>query len=413
MNNQPPEEILKRDQNDPLATFRDRFELPDGVVYLDGNSLGALPRSAGPRLQQIMLEEWGRDLINGWSDHGWLNLNQRIGDRIAKLIGAGDDEVIIADSTTINIFKMVTSALEMRAGRKIILTEDDNFPTDLYILESVARLAGDDCIILKVPRDDLLDAIDDQTAVVVLTQVNYRTSAILDMAAITEKAHTEGALTMWDLSHSAGALPVDLNGCDVDFAVGCGYKYLNGGPGAPAYIFAAHRHQDALKPALAGWMGHSRPFDFSRQHKPADGIRRTLTGTPAILALAALEEGVKTFDGVDMYMAREKSMALTDLFIDLVEQKLTGFGIRISCPRRAEDRGNQVTFSHPQGDRLMQALIDDDVIGDFRAPETMRFGMAPLYVRYEDIWLAVKSLYNILENEIHLQPKYDERHEVT
>lgn len=400
------------DREDPLASRRALFDLPAGVIYLDGNSLGVLPRNVPGRLERAVREEWGRDLIRSWNTAGWIDLPTRVGARIAPLIGAHADEVICADSTSVNIFKLAAAALAMRPGRKVILSEPGNFPTDLYVLEGLADLAGGVELRLAAP-DELPAALSEDVAVMLLTHVHYKSGRLHDMAALTARAHEAGALTLWDLSHSAGALPVDLNGAVADLAVGCGYKYLNGGPGAPAFAYVARRHQEAFRSPLSGWMGHARPFDFIDAYEPGQGMARVLCGTPSVLGMTALEAALEAFEGVDMAQVRAKSMALGDLFLDLVAERCAGQGFEVACPREAAARGSQVGLSHPQGYAIMQALIARGVIGDFRAPDILRFGFTPLYVRHVDVWDAVQHLVEIMETGAWREPRFNVRAAVT
>ncbi|MBB6255436.1 kynureninase [Nitrospirillum iridis] len=385
------------DRDDPLAAFREEFEIPDGLIYLDGNSLGALPRAVKRRLADVVTQEWGAGLIRSWNTAHWIDLPQRVGAAIAGLIGARPDEVVVADSTSVNLFKLATAALGLRPGRRVIVTEPGNFPTDLYILQGIQRLLNDRVELRVVAPEHLAGAIDGDTALLLLTQVHYRTGRVHDMMALTRRAHEVGALALWDLSHSAGAIDVDLNAAGADLAVGCGYKYLNGGPGAPAFLFVAQRHQAQAQSPLSGWMGHAAPFAFSDDYLPAPDIRRMLCGTPAILGLAALEIGVGIMARADHRQLRRKSMALGDLFIRLVEQECPG-QFTLQSPRDAAARGSQVSLGHPEGYAIMQALIARGVIGDFRAPDTMRFGFTPLYVRHSDVYDAVAHLKDIMDS---------------
>jgi kynureninase len=406
-------ECAARDAADPLRPFRDRFHLPPGLIYLDGNSLGPLPTTAPERLRAAVEQEWGEMLIRGWNSAGWYTLPRRLGDKIARLIGAAPGEVVVADSTSINLFKVLSAALRLRPGRRVILSEPENFPTDLYMAQGlIAQLGGGHELRLH-PGADILDAIDEQTAVVMLTQVNYRTGYRYDMAGITRRAHELGALVIWDLAHSAGAMPVDLNGCGVDFAVGCGYKYLNGGPGAPAFVFVAGRHQATFVQPLAGWMGHAQPFAFEAQYTPAEGIARYLCGTQPVLSMTALECGVEVLLEADLNLIRAKSLALTDLFIGLVEARCAGHGLELATPRPYEQRGSQVSWRHPEGYAIMQALIARGVIGDFRAPDILRFGFTPLYIGYADVYDAVETLVAVLESGAWREPVYQQRAAVT
>lgn len=401
------------DARDPLACFRDRFHLPDGVIYLDGNSLGPLPDATYRRLTQVIKAEWGDGLIRSWNAAGWIELPRRVGDKLARLIGAQPGEVIVTDSTSINLFKALAGALALRSNRRCIVSERDNFPTDLYMAQGLIGLLGGRYELRLVETDDIADAIDADTAVVMLTHVNYRTGRMHDMAGITRRAHACGALTIWDLAHSAGAVPVNLNAAQADFAVGCGYKYLNGGPGAPAFIFIAQRHQADFRQPLSGWLGHAQPFAFETRYQPAEGIARALCGTPPILSLAALECGIDIALEAPMPAVRAKSLALTDLFIALVERRCGAYGLRLITPREHDQRGSQVCFTHPEAFPIMQALIARGVIGDFRAPDILRFGFAPLYVRYADAWDAAHILGEVLESRAWDQPEFRQRGKVT
>ena len=414
MNSTPPitrDEIARLDAEDPLAARRERFALPAGVIYLDGNSLGALPKSVAPRLARAVEHEWGVGLIRSWNDADWYPAPQRVGNRIARLIGAADGEVVCADSTSVNLFKVLVPALRMRAGRTRIVGERGNFPTDAYVASGVAELMNAQFVALE--PDQVLAAIDETTAIVSLTHVNYKTGRVYDMAGITRRAHEAGALVVWDLCHTAGAMPCDLNGCDADFAVGCGYKYLNGGPGAPAFVFVAKRHQDAVRQPLTGWHGHARPFEFTQDYAPGSGIDRMLVGTASQLGLIALEEALTAFDGVDLQQLRRKSEAMTELFIRLVDQELAPYGFGIASPRDVAQRGSQVSLTHAQGYAIVQALIARGVIGDFRAPDILRFGFAVLYLRFADVWDAVAQLKDVMASEAWNTSEFLERKAVT
>ena len=400
------------DAADPLRAFRDRFDLPDGVTYLDGNSLGALPKATRARLKAAVDHEWGRDLIRSWNTHDWIGAPARVGDKIAGLIGAEIGEVIVANSTSVNLFKLLTAALRARPDRKVILTEPGNFPTDLYVAQGVADLMGDVEIRLA-PAETLADAIDDRVAVVMLTHVHYKSGGRHDMAAITRRAHQAGALALWDLSHSAGAIEVDLNGADADLAVGCGYKYLNGGPGAPAFLFVAKRHQAALRSPLTGWMGHAAPFEFGDDYRAVEGIGRFLCGTPSVLAMLALEVGVDLVKEAGISALAAKSRQLCTAFIDAVEQACDGLGLTLATSRDATVRGSQVSFTHPEAYAVMQALIERGVIGDFRAPDILRFGFTPLYVGFEDAWRAAGALREVLKSGAWRAEHFRERSKVT
>ena len=399
------QDCLDQDAGDPLGGVRDRFSLPEGVIYLDGNSLGALPTAAAHAVRDAVENQWGCDLIASWNKHGWIGLPQKTGGKIARLIGAGADEVVAADSVSVNLFKLAAAAVAASHGRRVVVTEAGDFPTDLYILQGLAALMPD--IELRVAEPGgVAAALDDQVAVVLLSHVHYRSGAVRDMAELNAAIHATGALGLWDLSHSAGVLDVDLNRDGADMAAGCGYKYLNGGPGAPAYVFVAKRHQAALRNPLSGWMGHARPFDFVDDYAPAPGIDRWLCGTPPILSLTALDTALDAFDGVKMPEAREKAGALGDLFIERVEARCAGKGLTLASPRAAGLRGGQVSFHHPQGWAVMQNLIARGIIGDFRSPDVIRFGFAPLYVRRVDVWDAVEVLGEILDSGTWRDARY-------
>jgi kynureninase len=411
------EELVGLDGSDPLRSFRDEFALPDGVLYLDGNSLGPLPRKTRGRLEEIIENEWGRDLIRSWNVHDWIRYPRRVGDRIAPIVGSAPGQVVASDSTSVNLYKLLGAAagLASDAGRPVILSERENFPTDLYIAQGLTGSASG-LELEVVPRSELLDSVDSMRArigVVTLTHVDFRTGAMHDMGAVTRFCHERGALVVWDLSHSAGAVPLHLDRDEVDFAVGCGYKYLNGGPGAPAFLYVARRHQDRVRPPLSGWMGHEAPFAFDSDYRPAASIDRHLCGTPSILAMAALEVGVEIFSRADMGRIRDKSRRLGDLFLRLVEERCSGLALEPACPLDSNLRGSQVSLRHAEGYPIMQALVADGVIGDFRAPDILRFGLTPLYLRYVDVWDAVDRLKRILESESWRRPEFQRRQLVT
>ncbi|MEZ5693235.1 MAG: kynureninase [Altererythrobacter sp.] len=441
------------DTADPIAHYRERFDLPGGVVYLDGNSLGALPKATRERLAQVVDAEWGHDLICSWNptDNGgdWIALPQRVGAKIAPLIGAQAHEVIACDSVSVNLSKLIGAALSMRPGRNVVLSEPGNFPTDLYMVQgspAQQRLAA---------RDAIAGALDEDVALLMLTHVHYKTGEMFDMAALTKAAHDAGALVLWDLSHSGGAVPVDLNGAGADMAVGCGYKYLNGGPGAPAYAFVAERHHDALVNPISGWMGHAAPFAFSDEYEPASGVSRLLAGTPAVLAMAALEYGVELMADIGMDRLVAKSRALSEFFLQCMEERgllenpsplqgrgrsaagAEGVGDVVSTPVNTTSptpqppplkgrgsmvlaspvdplrRGSQLSFRHEEAYALCQALIARGVIGDFRAPDILRFGFAPAYVSFEDCALAVEALAEVLASGEWERAEFRERAAVT
>ena len=401
------------DAADPLGPWRGRFALPDGLIYLDGNSLGPLPRTTEGLIRDVLRQQWGEGLITSWNKHGWVDLPQRLGAKIARLIGAKPHEVIVADSTSVNLFKLIAAGLRLRPGRCAVVSERSNFPTDLYVAQGLGGLLGERMELRLVARDELEAALDAHAALLMLTQVDYRTGHLHDMARLTQAAHAAGALALWDLAHSAGAVPVDLDGAGADLAVGCGYKDLNGGPGAPAFLFVAERwHEHAWQP-ITGWFGHARPFAFDAAYQPAPGIARFLAGTPPILSMKALEAGVDLLLQVDQRELRRKSVSLTDAFIRLIDERCAGFGFAVASPRAADQRGAQVALRHPEGYPIVQALIARRVIGDFRAPDLLRFGLAPLYVRYVDVWDAVDALRAVMTERVWDQPAFRQRAAVT
>ena len=396
------------DRADPLAARRADFILPDGVIYLDGNSLGPVTHRAKARVAEAVGAEWADGLIRSWNTAGWIDLPMRVAARIAPLIGAAADDVAVGDSTSVNLFKLLSVALDRAGeGRRVILSEPGNFPTDLYVAEGIAALKGAELRLV----DDVAAALDDTVAVVMVTQVDYRTGRMHDMAALTRKAHEAGALMLWDLAHSAGAFPVDLQGADADFAIGCGYKYLNGGPGAPAFLWVAPCHQDGVSP-LRGWFGHARAFAFEPHYEPAPGIRRFLNGTAPVLSMTSLEAALEAYEGVDMAMVREKSVALCDLMIARVDA-LCGDALTLASPREGAARGSQISFRFPDGYAVMQALIARGVIGDFRAPDILRFGVTPLYTRYVDVFDAAEILAELLAERAWDRPEFHRRAAVT
>jgi kynureninase len=406
-----PAEITALDAADPLAAKRDAFHIPEGLIYLDGNSLGALPRNVPERVKQVVEKEWGTRLIRGWNEAGWIDLPRRVGDKIARLIGAPPHSVIAADSTSINLGKALSTALALRPERRIILSDTGNFPTDLYVAQGICQALGRE--LKTVAPEEVTGALDESVAVLMLTEVDYRTGRLHDMRALTRRAHAAGALTVWDLAHSAGALPVDVTAAGADFAVGCGYKYLNGGPGAPAFIYVRPQHAENFPPFLTGWMGHAAPFAFELGYRAGPGIDRMMVGTPAILSLCALDAALDVWEGVDMGLVRAKSIALGDLFIEEVERQGAGGGLVLASPRKGAERGSQVSFHCAAGYEVMQALIAEGVIGDFRAPDIIRFGMTPLTVRYRDVADAAGILSRILREGRWKSPSYATRAKVT
>ncbi|MCO5732875.1 kynureninase [Rhizobium sp. SSA_523] len=398
-----------------FTTTRSLFHLPDGIIYLDGNSLGPLPKAASQRVAGMMADEWGTMLIRGWNEAGWMSLPRRIGDRIGRLIGAPEGHVVMGDTLSIKVYQALASALdivhERDASRRVILSDSGNFPSDLYMAEGLIRTLDRDYELKVVAPEDVEAAIDERVAATLLTEVDYRTGRLHDMKALTAKAHAMGALTVWDLAHSAGAIPVDLSGADADFAVGCTYKYLNGGPGAPAFIYVSPQWADRARPALSGWLGHEQPFAFDQSYRPGQGIDRMRVGTPPILALAALDAALDAWEGVDLGEIRRQSIALCDLFIAEVEGRCKD--LVLGSPREGARRGSQVSFLHDEGYAIMQALIARGVIGDFRAPNAIRFGFTPLYIGKEDVLAAVDILSDIVKNRLWDQPQFKKKALVT
>lgn len=390
---------------------RDRFILSDDVVYLDGNSLGPLPATVPDRMACAVRDEWGTSLVKGWNEAGWFDLPWRIADRIAPLVGAEPGTVAVGDSTSVNLFKVLGAALDLVGSRRRILSDAGNFPTDLYIADGLTKLAEDGFHVTPLPSEDVEGAIGGDVAIVMLTEVDYRTGRRRDMKAVTEAAHAAGAIVIWDLAHSAGAFPVRLGECGADFAVGCGYKFLNGGPGAPAFLYVAPRHAESVTPVIAGWMGHDAPFAFEPGYRPGAGIRKMQAGTPPILSMTALDEALKLFDGVDMSALEAESRRLGDLLIAEVERRCPD--LELAAPRDAAERGSQVSFRHPEGYAIMQALIARNVIGDFRAPDILRFGITPLYTGDDDILRAAETLADIMRNRLWDLDAYRVRAAVT
>jgi kynureninase len=394
-----------------FAATRAQFHLPAGLIYLDGNSLGPLPRAAVARVAKTVQDEWGDMLITGWNRAGWMDKPMSVGNRIARLIGAEPNSVAMGDTLSIKVYQALASALEMNAPRKVILSDSGNFPSDLYMAQGLCRTLGEGYALKIVAPEEVMDAIDDTVAVTLITEVDYRTGRKHDMAAITKRAHEKGALTIWDLAHSAGAFPVELARAGADFACGCTYKYLNSGPGGPAFIYVAPRHQDRARPALAGWQGHDAPFAFDLDYRPATGVERMRVGTPPILQLAALEASLDIWDSVDMAALRARSLALTDQFIAGVEAACPT--LSLSTPRDHAKRGSQVSFRHPEGYAIMQALISKGVIGDFRAPDIIRFGFTPLYTTHDEVAQAVAILAEIMAKSLWDTPEFKTRKKVT
>ena len=400
-------DCVARDAHDPLAPLRGQFDLPQGVIYLDGNSLGARPTASLARAQDVIAREWGHDLIRSWNTAGWFDMPRRLGDRLAPLVGARPGEVVVTDTTSVNLFKALAAAVHLQAdgpnaARRVIVTERSNFPTDIYMAQGLASWLDRGFTVRLVDSvDELPGAIDADCAVLMLTHVNYRTGYQHDMAALTAHAQARGAVTVWDLAHSAGAVPLDLNAAGADFAVGCTYKYLNGGPGSPAFIWVPQRHQARFTQPLSGWWGHAAPFAMAPEFVPGCGIGRALCGTQPVVSLAMVECGLEVFEQTSIEAVRIKSLALTDLFIDLVEERCAPHPLGLVTPREHARRGSQVSFTHPHGYAVMAALIERGVIGDYREPAIMRFGFTPLYTSFADVWDAVEILRDILDREAY------------
>ena len=419
------DDCLALDAADPLAPLRAQFHIPEGVIYLDGNSLGALPAATPARVAEVVHSQWGEGLIRSWNTAGWIDLPSRVGDKIARLVGAGPGELVAADSTSINLYKVLSAALRLQAqdapSRRMVVSERSNFPTDLYIAESLCRELGLELVLVE--PEEIEAHLRDDLAVLMLTHVNYRTGRMHDMKALTQAAHAAGALAVWDLAHSAGAVPVDLHDAQADFAVGCGYKYLNGGPGAPAFVWVHPSHAGRFWQPLAGWMGHAAPFQFTPDYVPAAGISRYLAGTPSIIGMAALDVGVDTVLAAEplggMAALRAKSVALTELFARLVEEQCAGMGFELASPRDAARRGSQVCLARSEGAyAIVQALIERGVIGDFRAgdrsmPDILRFGFTPLYTRFVDAWDAVQHLHEVMRTDQWREARFSQRAAVT
>lgn len=428
------DDALARDAADPLRGLKAQFDLPPGMIYLDGNSLGVLPKTTAARVQDVINQEWGRDLIKAWNTADWMHLPERVGDKIARLVGAAPGELVVADSTSLNLYKVLAAALEIvktdAPQRRLIVSERSNFPTDLYIAESLCRQHG---FTLKLVDgvDEIPAALNAELAVLMLTEVNYRTGYKHDMKALTAAAHAAGALTVWDLAHSAGAVPVDLKGANADFAIGCGYKYLNGGPGAPAFVWVHPRHADRFWQPLSGWMGHAAPFQFTPDYRPAPGVRRYVCGTPSVIATSALECGVDTVLAAEplggMAALREKSLALTEAFAALAESRCAELGIYVVSPREPAQRGSQVCLAlkaplQEAGYAVVQALIARGVIGDYRAgdpanldamPHILRFGFTPLYIGFTEVWDAVEHLHQVLASGEWREARFNQKAAVT
>ncbi|NNN08099.1 MAG: kynureninase [Acidimicrobiaceae bacterium] len=400
------------DERDPLAELRGEFILAKEEIYLDGNSLGPVTRGTQRRVNQVIEHEWAEGLVRSWNAAQWMDAPLKLGDRLAPLIGAHAGEVLVADTLTFLLAKIIGGSLELRPERHVIITDAVNFHSDLYIVAGMARLVGREIVVKTIDRNTLDEHLDEDVALVMLTQVDFRTGEMLDMAGITRAVHEVGALMLWDFAHSTGAVPLDVTSADVDFAAGCGYKYLNGGPGAPAFMYVAPRWQGVLRNPLPGWLGHARPFDFESTYESAPGMRAYVTSSPSVIALGALDGALEVFERTTMAAIREKSLALTDLFIELVEESLPGV-FELVTPREHDQRGSQVALRHSNGYGIIQALIERGVTGDFRAPDICRFGFAPLYLRYVDIYDAVQILVEVMSSSAYLDTKYERRLAVT
>jgi len=398
---------MELDANDILAAKRQEFDIPEGVIYLDGNSLGALPKAAKIKAIDVIEKQWGRDLISSWNSHNWIDLPTQVGEKIAKIVGAAKGQTVSCDSISVNLFKLLSAALKINSKRNVILTENGNFPTDIYMAQGLQSLLGETkCKLKCVETEQIESTLDDSVAVLMLTQVDFRSGSIHDMKKLTALAQSKGILTIWDLAHSAGAIPVELDNCKVDFAVGCGYKYFNGGPGAPAFIYVAKRHHKQFQQPLFGWMGHKKAFDFSTFYEPSDGIEQCLTGTPPILSLSTLNAALDVFDDINMHEVREKSIRLGEYFLTLMEDSGLNGKFILRSPLTAVERASQLAFSHPQAFAICQALIDKGVICDFRAPDILRVGFTPLYTRFKDLFDCVSILSEIMQNKDYESPKY-------
>jgi kynureninase len=397
------------DRADPLSEVRDRFAVPDGVIYLDGNSLGVLPKAVPARVLDVLEREWGRDLVGSWDT--WISAPDRVGDKIARLIGARDGEVVVVDTTTIALVKLLGAALGARPGRRVILTTATNFPTDLYAAQGLAQLRGDVEVRFAEPCD-VAGALDETVAVLMLTQVDFRSGAMFDIASLTRAAHDAGALTLWDLCHSVGAVVVECEKDGVDLAVGCCYKYLNGGPGAPAFVYVRRELQDTVENPLPGWLGHEAPFDFATAYRPASGVRRFVTSSPSILGITALDAALDAWEGVTVKAVRDKSVALGELFVEAVFERLEDT-FELASPAMSRDRGSQVSLRHEHGYPIIQALIARGVIGDFRAPDLCRFGFTPLYLRFCEVYDAVETLVDVVTSEDYKAERFSAKRPVT
>ena len=410
------DEIKTLDKQDPLQSYREQFSLPENTIYLDGNSLGALPTRVKQRVQAVTEQQWGEDLISSWNTHDWVSLPQQVGDKIAPVIGANPGDVICCDSISVNLFKLLSAAVQFNTSRQRnkIISSRDNFPTDLYIAQGLQGLLGSDkCHFVDVEEEQLLNQIDDSVAIVLVTEVNFRSGKRLDIAALTRKAHQHGALIVVDLAHSAGVMPIHLNHWKVDMAVGCTYKYLNGGPGAPAFVYVNQALQGRLQQPIAGWFGHRSPFEFSPHYLADTGIKQFLAGTPSVISMAAVDAALELFADLDLQSVRTKSLQLGSLFDELIAQQGLQDKLQRLSPAEPEQRGSQLSYAFDYAYELCQALIDRGVIADFRAPNYIRFGFAPLYNSFEDIWHAVQAISDVIASEAYKEPRWSKRQAVT
>jgi kynureninase len=408
------DDIIALDKADPLAKKRLEFDLPANTIYLDGNSLGALPKSVKSRVAEVVSQQWGNDLIKSWNSHSWIDLPIKVGEKIAPIIGAAQGQVMCCDSISVNLFKLLCSALTLNSERSVVLSTKDNFPTDLYMVQGLSDLLGPDlCQLHMVEEQDIQQNLTESVAVLLLTQVNFRTGKLLDMAKLTQLAHDKGILVIWDLAHSAGALPVELDKCEADFAVGCGYKYLNGGPGSPAFLYVAKRHQALVRQPLSGWMGHEKPFAFDAEYAPAPNINQFQCGTPNVISMCALDTALDVWQDVNMVQIRNKSKALANTFLELIHTHSCLEDLDLCSPDDAKQRGSQLAFSHDDAFAICQALIEKGVIADFRAPNILRFGFTPLYTSFEDVWLAVTTLAEIVKSEYYKEQRFNVTLKVT
>ncbi len=402
------DDIVALDKADVLASKRDEFDLPANTIYLDGNSLGALPKAVKTRVAAVVSDQWGSHLIRSWNDHQWIDLPTQVGEKIAPIVGAEKGQIICCDSISINLFKLLSSALMLNTGRSKVLSTQDNFPTDLYMVQGLSDLLGTDLCQLKLVEEQCIEQnLTDDIAVLLLTQVNFRTGKLLNMQRLTKLAQQKGILVIWDLAHSAGALPVELDKCNVDFAVGCGYKYLNGGPGSPAFLYVAKRHQSTVKQPLSGWMGHAKPFAFNAHYERPESINQYLCGTPSVIAMSALDAALDVWENVKIGDVRAKSIALADMFITLVQSHASLVDLRLCSTEDSNQRGSQLAFSHNQAFAICQALIEKGVIADFRAPNILRFGFTPLYTSFEDVWNAVNILVDVVTTKLYAEPRFN------